>query len=412
MAREHLHGSISQGDFAMKFSVLLPTRNRLEYLKCAVETVRRQDYENWEIIISDNCSEDDIGGYVGSLADARIKYLRREALVPVTDNWNYALLHSNGDYVVMLGDDDGLVPGYFLTVMRALETYGEADFVYVGGYYFAYAGVLPDEPAGFLRRDRNRVFTEDSPCWLDAQRAQRIARRYTQFRMPVASNMQFSLISRRKLSELTRNGRFFQSPFPDFYATPALFLLSNRILVLPQPLVIIGITPKSYGSFHFNGLHAEGAKFLENDSSLSNASGLQSVMLPGTSYYDSWLLAMEALCVGVGKSCGLRPNYRRYRFLQIVHGYKKCYMDSRIAPADLASLRAQMRIWERVIYGTVLRLGIGVIRLIPSGGRARSIAFLRRYIGQHALSKESRAINRLSNVLDVYESLDTESISI
>ena len=44
----------------MKFSVLLPTRNRLEYLRYAVETVRRQDYADWEIIVSDNCSEDDI----------------------------------------------------------------------------------------------------------------------------------------------------------------------------------------------------------------------------------------------------------------------------------------------------------------------------------------------------------------
>jgi glycosyltransferase involved in cell wall biosynthesis len=42
----------------MKFSVLLPTRNRLNLLSYAIETVIRQDYSDWEIIISDNCSEE------------------------------------------------------------------------------------------------------------------------------------------------------------------------------------------------------------------------------------------------------------------------------------------------------------------------------------------------------------------
>ena len=43
----------------MKFSVLLPTYNRLDLLQYAVESVTRQDYDDWELIISDNQSEDD-----------------------------------------------------------------------------------------------------------------------------------------------------------------------------------------------------------------------------------------------------------------------------------------------------------------------------------------------------------------
>ena len=74
--------------------------------------------------------------------------------------------------------------------------------------------------------------------------------------------MQFSLISRRKIDELRRGGRFFHSPYPDFYATPALFLRSARILIVPKPMVIIGITPKSYGFFHFNNRAQDGSKFL------------------------------------------------------------------------------------------------------------------------------------------------------
>jgi hypothetical protein len=73
------HGTIP----AMKISVLLPTRNRLDYLRFAIESVRRQQDEDWEIVVSDNCSDDNVGGYVASLGDPRIVFSRFDH--PVTD---------------------------------------------------------------------------------------------------------------------------------------------------------------------------------------------------------------------------------------------------------------------------------------------------------------------------------------
>ena len=198
----------------MKFSVLLPTRERLEYLKFAIETVRRQDVQDWEVIVSDNFSTDPIEAYVESLSDPRVKYFRTESFVPVTDNWNCALDKSSGDYVVMLGDDDGLTPNYFSTMLEALSAHCEPDFVYTGAYFYAYPDVMPDTPLGFLREDKNQVFEETEPFWLDRPRADDIAKGYLDFRMPVASNMQFSLVSRKMIDELTRDGPFFRSPIP------------------------------------------------------------------------------------------------------------------------------------------------------------------------------------------------------
>ena len=82
----------------MLVSVLLPTHNRLEYLRYAVESVRRQDATDWEIVVSDDASEEDIAGFVDGLMDPRVRYVRTDRFVPVTDNWNNALRHSRGDY--------------------------------------------------------------------------------------------------------------------------------------------------------------------------------------------------------------------------------------------------------------------------------------------------------------------------
>lgn len=394
----------------MKFSVLLPTRNRLEYLRYAVETVRRQDHSDWEIIISDNCSEENILAYVDSLSDPRIKYFRTETFVPVTANWNNALDQSTGDYVVMLGDDDGLLPGYFSSLEHAFQTYPDPDFVYTSAYFYAYPGVIPAEPHGFLRRDRNRVLVEAEPFWLDAERALRICRGYLDFRMPVASNMQFSLISRRKIIEFCNKGPFFRSPYPDFYATPSLFLTSNRILIYPRPMVIVGISPKSYGFYHFNNKSEDGVKFLNNQQSNIEPWLLQSIMLPGNSYNDSWLLAMEAMRINFGQQFDVRPNYKRYRFLQILNVYKRYYFDRSLSREDLYQLRKKMRFFEKLVYGVGLPIAFKLIGLISENSRTKLIEKLRVVIGQHGIHKDSDPSPRFRNLLEVFDAQELKRI--
>jgi glycosyltransferase involved in cell wall biosynthesis len=386
----------------MKFSVLLPTRNRLEYLRYAVETVRRQDYDDWEIIVSDNCSVDDIAGYVASLADPRVRYFRTDSFVPVTENWNNALDQSVGDYVIMLGDDDGLLPRFFSRMKTAIETFTDPDFVYVSAYFYAYPGVMPDEPDGFLRRDENQIFRDPEPFWLDRKRADSIARGYLDFEMPVASNMQFSLISRRKIDAFKVAGPFFQSPYPDFYATPALFMTSDRILIYPDPMVIVGISPKSYGFFHFNNQSSVGVEFLNNTGQLAAESA---VRLPGTSYNDSWLLANEALRKSFGEARGMIPDYRRYRFLQIVNSFKHRYFDRSIGAGDMKPLKARMKGYERA-YGTAMAIGFSMLRVVPSGIRDSTILRLRRLIGQHTISPEEPIKRRFENLLQVFDEVE------
>ncbi len=387
----------------MKFSVLLPTRNRLEYLRYAVETVRRQDYSRWEIVVSDNDSEDDIAGYVKGLNDTRIRYFRTDRLIPVTDNWNFALQQSDGDYVVMLGDDDGLLPGYFSALLASFDKHPQPDYVYVGGYYFAYRGAMEEEPSGFLRRDQNEHFQGKDPYWLNPKTARQIADGYLDFRMPVASNMQFSLISRQMIDRLSMDGPFFRSPYPDFYATPLLFLLAEKILICPAPMVLVGITPKSYGAFHGTNRVAEGVKFLGNEGPLGEASSARKHMLPGTSYYDSWLLAMESLRQASGEK--VRPSYHRYRFLQIVHGYKARYFDGRSEAAELRPLHSAMTLGERIFYGAGLSLGFTALRFFPRDARSKMVAALRRKIGQHAIQKDAETRPPHATLLDVYESM-------
>lgn len=97
----------------MKFSVTIPAY-KSQYLREAIESVICQTYTDWELIIVDDCSPENLEAIVKPfLADCRVQYYCNEkncGAVDVVDNWNICLSHSTGDYVICMGDDDRLLP--------------------------------------------------------------------------------------------------------------------------------------------------------------------------------------------------------------------------------------------------------------------------------------------------------------
>jgi hypothetical protein len=352
----------------MRFSALLPTRNRLSYLRFAVESVRRQDDPDWELVISDNDSEEDIAGYVESLGDQRVRHTRTDAFVPVTENWNNALRHSTGDYFVMLGDDDALLPGYFSAMRRHLERFAEPDAIYTSAMLYAYPGVVPGEPDGYLQPYGYATFLKGAtqPFALDPAVAHRLVRQAMDFRVRYGFNMQFALVSRRIADRIAGDAEFFRSPFPDYFAMNMLMLRAAPLVVDPHPRVVIGVTPRSYGFFHANQLEREARSFLEGDAKEADGDP-GAALLPGTNINNGWLLAMEAVSVAAGEP-DLRPSRRRYRMLQILYVYEHHYFGS-ITREQFDELRAQLHRGERFTYGTMFAVARALSRIVPARAR-------------------------------------------
>lgn len=390
----------------MKFSVLLPTRNRVRYLAFAIQTVLRQDYSDWEIIVSDNDSEEDVAGLCRSLGDVRVKYYRTSEFIPVTDNWNNALSRSTGDYVIMLGDDDGLMRGHLSTMARLIRQFDQPDLVYTGAYIYAYPGVLPGHPDGLLQRNSNPIFASREPFWLPAPHGRALVDQAMKLRMPVTFNMQHSVISQRFIDSLAEKGAFFQSPYPDFYATNVAFLKSDRILVYQRPMVTIGITPRSYGFFHFNKDEKGGMEFLKNAPDAESAARLAHVILPGNKNNTSWLLAMTTLERNYGKETGVRTDYARYRRLQMIHAYKGHYLDRRLSASELGEVTRSMHLLERLVYGIPMRAAFSILRVLPTKLLALLLTRLRRAAGQYSGLGPVQANLGLQSVLDVFERID------
>ena len=402
----------------MKFSVLLPTRNRLDLLSYAIETVRRQDYLDWEIIVSDNFSEEDIAGYIRSLNDSRIKYFRTDKFVPVTGNWNNALTKSDGDYVIMLGDDDCLMQGYFSTLKRIIEEHNDPDLIHTSAFQYAYPGVRPDFPDGYLHSYVSReIFrNENKPFWLEKLEAKELVNQSLNFRMGFDYNMQFFLVSRKLIVRMAEYGLFYQSPYPDYYAANAVMLKAESVLIVPQPLVTVGIGPKSFGFYYFNDLESKGSEFLKCLPDPDMKLRLEKITLPGTDLNTSWLFAMETLSNTFCKDINVSVNYDRYRYLQICAVYSSVLYGKNIPKITIQNLKNKMTIREQLIYGVPMSSLVAIATILPKifhSLGARLIMRFTRAIPRNFSSKTSDVIKgKFTTILDVFEKVKPVSDSV
>ena len=85
-----------------KISILIPAF-KIAYLRKCLDSICKQSYNNWEVVVVDDCSPEDIKSIVFGYNDNRIFYYRNEhnyGAVNVVDNWNKCLEYATGDYCI------------------------------------------------------------------------------------------------------------------------------------------------------------------------------------------------------------------------------------------------------------------------------------------------------------------------
>ncbi|MBO8161963.1 MAG: glycosyltransferase [Thermosipho sp. (in: Bacteria)] len=101
----HFTGNI---DYTEKVSVIIPTYNRTEYLPSALESIFRQTYKNFEVIVVDDGSSEDTRRVLGPYLK-KITYLQKENGGKASAV-NLGLKYATGKYVWVFDDDDVALP--------------------------------------------------------------------------------------------------------------------------------------------------------------------------------------------------------------------------------------------------------------------------------------------------------------
>jgi GT2 family glycosyltransferase len=115
-------------------SIVMPTYNSEEsWLREAIESVREQAYENWELCIADDCSPDPRVREIlaeEAARDPRIKVVTREANGGIAAASNSALESATGEWVGLLDHDDLLQPHALYRVVERINAEPQVDLIY------------------------------------------------------------------------------------------------------------------------------------------------------------------------------------------------------------------------------------------------------------------------------------------
>lgn len=91
-------------------SIIMPSYNTGAQIADTIRSVQAQTYQNWELIIVDDCSSDDTDAVVAAFEDPRIRYLKNEKNSGAAVSRNRALREAKGRYIAFLDSDDLWAP--------------------------------------------------------------------------------------------------------------------------------------------------------------------------------------------------------------------------------------------------------------------------------------------------------------
>ena len=107
----------------MKFSIGIPAY-KAKYIQECINSILAQSYSDFELIIVNDASPEDIDGIVNTFTDSRIRFFTNEqnyGAERVIENWNKCLSLARGEYFLLMGDDDVLAPTYLETFYKVIN---------------------------------------------------------------------------------------------------------------------------------------------------------------------------------------------------------------------------------------------------------------------------------------------------
>jgi len=125
-----LHPLTNDKTSAPAVSVIVSTHNRLRLLELAIRSVLAQTFQDFELLICDDASTEDVAGLLKAFSDERIR------LVPSTHNLGVAANNfrgyreARGRYLAHLDDDDEWTPNYLKVMTDALEQHPECSLAF------------------------------------------------------------------------------------------------------------------------------------------------------------------------------------------------------------------------------------------------------------------------------------------
>lgn len=115
----------------MLLSFVMPAY-KPDFIEQAIESIIAQTFQDWELVVVDDCSPYDLGSIVARYDDERIHYQRNDVNIGgknLVSQWNHSIQSAKGEWVVLAADDDIYDPDFAKTVISLSEQYPQVDLI-------------------------------------------------------------------------------------------------------------------------------------------------------------------------------------------------------------------------------------------------------------------------------------------
>lgn len=241
-------------------SIVIPTKNRSYYCLYAVKQILSLQLHDVEICIQDNSDTDDLSKELSLLNAENIIYNYHPGILSFVDNFSEAVSLAHGDYLCMIGDDDGILPVIINLVEDMKNQNAEAAIPALNFIYFwpSNQGIIDKGDNGVLISHLSSEYKLHSGKQVNNSKAvtellKNGIQNYISFDMPRLYHGVVRKDALEKIKEKT--GHYFGGLTPDMYMSTALSLVCNKVIRVNYSVTISGICPSSGSSDSATGKH-------------------------------------------------------------------------------------------------------------------------------------------------------------
>ena len=244
---------------SIKYTVVIPTHNRAEYLPFSLKSVLDTSRDDVQVIVSNNHSTDETQELLENINDTRLNVISPDIKLPMAGHYEFALSHAKGEWITILGDDDAVMPYIFERLDKHIEDNPTVEIISSKRALYFWKGCEAIYGDSVLKYETSpitqiRSTTEDLT---DVLRGVRSC-----FDMPQIYTT--GIVKRSLYLEIKNKseGCFYHSIIPDIYSVVALSLSRDKYLRVYEPLFWVGSSNKSFGIS--DRIYSDAKKFKNN----------------------------------------------------------------------------------------------------------------------------------------------------
>lgn len=218
------------------FSIVIPTRDRPQLILETAISAKAQQFDNFEVILSDNSSDDATRDQLHSSPHlSGIAYVRPPTGLSMPDHWEFATLQAKGQYVLVLTDRSVLKQGALAAIARAIHAHGSEAIQACSWRWSLFDDELGIEFAGNCSSDievpLGTLFDSKAVAmeFVDLQQGY-------PYKLPRALNSCYNTAIAARIR--ARHGKLFHPLSPDFTSAFLMLAHASKMLYIDAPLFV------------------------------------------------------------------------------------------------------------------------------------------------------------------------------